>query len=62
LLLDYMLCAKCKAATQFMCRICGSKTLERIHDFFCFRIDEEGVSLPHGQYQQLLRNREVYFY
>lgn len=62
LLLDYLLCANCKAATKFMCRICGSKTLERIHDNLCFRIDEEGAPSPHGKYQKLLKNREAYFY
>ena len=44
LLLEYELCAKCKAPTQFICRICSQKTTERIHDDFCFRIDENGLS------------------
>lgn len=39
LLLDYSICAKCRAPTQFICRICGMKTLERFHDGLCFRPD-----------------------
>lgn len=40
LLLDYSICAKCRASIQYICRICGRKTLERIHDSICFRKDE----------------------
>ena len=39
LLLNYIICAKCKAPIQFMCRICGKKTIERFHDGLCFRPD-----------------------
>lgn len=62
LLLDYKLCAKCKAATQFMCRICGETTIERSHDYFCFRIDEEGAPKVFGSFQNLLKNKEPYSY
>ena len=54
ILLDYHLCGKCKAATQFMCRICGQLTLERSHEYFCFKIDEEGVRAPRENFQRLL--------
>ena len=40
LLLNYTMCAKCKAAIQFICRICGEKTEVRFHDTICFRKDE----------------------
>lgn len=39
LLLEFTKCAKCKAAVQFICRICAYKTIERVHDNLCFRID-----------------------
>ena len=39
LLLNYVICAKCKAPVQFICRICGMKTIERYHDGLCFRPD-----------------------
>lgn len=39
-LLDYAVCAKCRVTIQFICRICGTKTLERVHDPICFRIHE----------------------
>ena len=54
-LLDYMLCAKCKDATQFMCQICGTTALERSHDYFCFRIDE-GTPSQNEHFQNLLEN------
>ncbi len=38
LLLDYAVCAKCRAPTQFICRICGTKTLKRVHEPICFRV------------------------
>lgn len=38
-LLEYTTCAKCKAAVQFICRVCAHKTIERVHDNLCFRID-----------------------
>ena len=41
LLLDYAVCAKCRATIQFICRICGTKTLEKIHEPICFRIESE---------------------
>lgn len=34
------MCAKCKAKIQQICRICGAKTLEQIHDQICFREDD----------------------
>ena len=37
LLLEYTVCAECREVTQFVCRICGTKTIERSHDGFCFR-------------------------
>ncbi len=37
MLLDYSVCAKCRAPTIFICRICGHKTDERYHDSVCFR-------------------------
>ena len=40
LLLDFAVCAKCRATIQDICRICGAKTLERIHDSICFRKEE----------------------
>ena len=40
LLLNYAMCAKCKAKIQQICRICGAKTLEQVHDQICFREDE----------------------
>jgi hypothetical protein len=40
LLLDYVVCAKCRASIQFICRICGVKTVEQFHDTICFRIDD----------------------
>lgn len=40
LLLNYAMCAKCKAKIQQICRICGAKTLEQIHDQICFREDD----------------------
>jgi len=43
LLLDYSVCAKCRAPIQFICRICGMKTLEWFHDGLCFRPDN-GIS------------------
>ena len=39
LLLEFTKCAKCKATVQFICRICSHKTIERIHDNLCFKID-----------------------
>lgn len=38
LLLDFTVCAKCRAIIQHICRICGVKTLEQIHDNICFRM------------------------
>lgn len=40
LLLNYSLCGKCKSATRFICRICGTITLEQFHELFCFRVVE----------------------
>jgi hypothetical protein len=37
-LLDFAICAKCRTPIQFICRICGTITLEQIHDILCFRI------------------------
>ena len=39
LLLEYSICAKCRAPTKFICRICAYKTTERFHDGLCFRPD-----------------------
>ncbi|MFB5597905.1 MAG: hypothetical protein ACE5RJ_02660 [Nitrosopumilaceae archaeon] len=39
LLLEYTVCGKCRAPTQFICRICAQKTIERVHDGLCFRPD-----------------------
>ncbi len=44
LLLNYSLCGKCKAPLQFICRICATKTIERFHEGFCFRLDESGIN------------------
>ena len=40
LLLNFLICEKCRAPIQFICRICTQKTLPRIHDKMCFRIDD----------------------
>lgn len=40
MLLDYSICAKCMASIQYICRICGKRTLEQTHDSICFRKDE----------------------
>ncbi|MDH3191602.1 MAG: hypothetical protein OEM18_02795 [Nitrosopumilus sp.] len=40
LLLDFLICGECRAPIQFICRICAHKTLPRIHDQICFRIDD----------------------
>jgi len=45
LLLDYAVCAKCRAPIRFICRICGTKTLEKIHEPICFRIHDNDVIL-----------------
>ena len=45
-----------------MCRICGETTIERSHDYFCFRIDEEGAPKVFGSFQNLLKNKEPYSY
>ena len=37
MLLDYSVCAKCRAPTVFICRICGRKTDEQFHESICFR-------------------------
>jgi len=55
LLLEFTKCAKCKAAVQFICRICAHKTIERVHDDLCFRIDTS--ELPKNK--KILSN--VYF-
>jgi hypothetical protein len=44
MLLELMICAKCKATTQFICRICAHTTIPRIHDSICFKIDD--ISSP----------------
>jgi len=44
LLLEYTVCAKCKAPVQFICRICGALTLQRYHIDFCFIEDNDGTS------------------
>ena len=44
LLLNYLICAKCRAPVKFVCRICGMKTLERFHDGLCFRPDN-GINM-----------------
>lgn len=38
LLVNFAICAKCRAPIQFICRICGQITLEQIHDNICFKI------------------------
>lgn len=43
LLLDLSICAKCRSTIQYICRLCGTKTLEQFHDTICFRIvDHDG--------------------
>ena len=37
LLLEYLICADCREVVQFVCRICGKKTMKRFHDGFCFK-------------------------
>ena len=36
LLLEYLICANCREIIQFICRMCGKKTLQRFHEGFCF--------------------------
>ncbi len=61
LLLDYLICAKCRAPTQFMCRICGLKTVERFHDSVCFRVDDfcdnNLLSFPQTVYENKLEQQ-----
>ena len=40
LLLDFLVCGKCRAPTQFICRICAHKTVPRFHEQICFRLDD----------------------
>ena len=37
LLVEYTVCAKCRTANQFICRLCGTKTLIKYHDSICFK-------------------------
>jgi len=49
MLLNYSLCGKCKDATRFICRICGTITLEQFHEFICFNLvnhDENIIPYP----------------
>ncbi|MCV0392578.1 MAG: hypothetical protein K5790_04695 [Nitrosopumilus sp.] len=46
LLMELLICAKCKAATQFICRICAYPTIPRSHDQLCFRVDESNTKKP----------------
>ena len=53
LLLNYSLCGKCKASTRFICRICGTVTLEQFHVSFCFNVveyDEKITKYPLTRY------------
>jgi len=48
-LLDYSLCGKCKDATRFICRICGTITVEQFHTALCFNLvnyDEKIIPYP----------------
>ncbi len=38
LLLDFLVCGKCRTTIQFICRICGQKTIPRFHEQICFRL------------------------
>lgn len=41
MLLELLVCAKCRAPTQFICRICAHETTPRFHEQICFRLDGE---------------------
>ncbi len=36
MLLEYAFCGKCRSVIQYICRICGNKTLEQFHESVCF--------------------------
>lgn len=51
MLLDFSLCGKCRDATRFICRICGTLTLERFHEPICYNmINYDEKVLPHILY------------
>jgi len=56
LLLDYAVCAKCKAPIQFICRICANQTTQRHHVDFCFR-EDNGLNKQKMLYQKYIRSR-----
>ncbi|HUU48846.1 MAG TPA: hypothetical protein VMW55_08700 [Nitrosopumilaceae archaeon] len=49
MLLDYSLCGKCRTSIRFICRICGTLSMERFHEPICFNrvnYDEKVTPFP----------------
>ena len=58
ILLELLVCAKCRGTTQFICRICATKTLEQFHESICFRIvnhDEKISDYPDSRHATQLK-------
>ena len=48
MLLNYSLCGKCKGPTRFICRICGTVTLEQFHETICFnQVNHDEKIIPY---------------
>lgn len=53
ILLDFAICAKCRAPFQYICRICGTKTLEQVHDAICFRVENSNGKITNYPEQNI---------